>query len=100
MFPPKPFGTKVRKMFGCYSDRQIISDAKEIADIIGQTLSEMSSETSYPNDFIAFKRCEEEKSVDFLPSYAEDYNSAFPYHELKNALRKIQSNITRTKSNS
>ncbi|GBM41533.1 hypothetical protein AVEN_32335-1 [Araneus ventricosus] len=88
---------KVRKIFGCYFDTQnisflnyngqVISDAKEIANVIGQTLSEISSESSYPNDFIAFKKCEEQKSVDFLPSYA-DYNSTFSYHELKNALRK------------
>ncbi|GBL72146.1 hypothetical protein AVEN_115144-1 [Araneus ventricosus] len=89
---------KRRRIFDCYSDSpnisflnqngQIISDSKEIANIIGQTLSEISRETSYPNDFIIFKMCEEQKSVDFLPSYAEDYNSAFSYHELKNALRK------------
>ncbi|GBM05901.1 hypothetical protein AVEN_135269-1 [Araneus ventricosus] len=89
---------KVRKIFSCYSDTQnisflnyngqVISDAKEIANAIGQTLSEISSESSYPNDFIAFKKCEEQKLVDFLPSYAEDYNSTFSYHELKNALRK------------
>ncbi|GBM93400.1 hypothetical protein AVEN_151655-1 [Araneus ventricosus] len=66
----------------------VISDAKEIANVIGQTLSETSSESSYPNNFIAFKKCEEQKSVDFLPSYAEDYNSTFSYHELKDALRK------------
>ncbi|GBN38317.1 putative RNA-directed DNA polymerase from transposon X-element [Araneus ventricosus] len=93
---------KVRKVFGCYSDTQnisflnyngqVISDAKEIANVIGQTLSEISGESSYPNDFIAFKKCEEQKSVDFLPSYAEDYNSTFSYHELKNAL--IKSNPT------
>ncbi|GBL88620.1 putative RNA-directed DNA polymerase from transposon X-element [Araneus ventricosus] len=93
---------KVRKIFGCYSDTQntsflnyngqVISDAKEIAKVIGQTLSEISGESSYPNDFIAFKKCEEQKSVDFLPSYAEDYNSTFSYHELKNAL--IKSNPT------
>ncbi|GBM36913.1 hypothetical protein AVEN_14896-1 [Araneus ventricosus] len=89
---------KVRKIFGCYSDTQnisflnyngqVISDAKEIGNVIGQTLSEISSESSYPNDFIAFKKREEQKSVDFLPSYAEDYNSTFSYHELKHALRK------------
>ncbi|GBN24598.1 hypothetical protein AVEN_220058-1 [Araneus ventricosus] len=89
---------KVRKIFGCYSDTQnisflnyngqVISDAKEIGNVIGQTLSEISSESSYPNDFIAFKKREEQKSVDFLPSYAEDYNSTFSYHELKDALRK------------
>ncbi|GBM63258.1 hypothetical protein AVEN_110943-1 [Araneus ventricosus] len=32
--------------------------------------------------------CEEQKPVDFLPSYTEDYNSTFSYGELKNALRK------------
>ncbi|GBM48868.1 hypothetical protein AVEN_36925-1 [Araneus ventricosus] len=57
---------KVRKLFGCYSDTQnisflnnngqVISDAKEIANVIGQTLSETSGESSYPNDFIAFKK--------------------------------------------
>ncbi|GBN24737.1 putative RNA-directed DNA polymerase from transposon X-element, partial [Araneus ventricosus] len=67
---------------------KVISDAKEIGNVIGQTLSEISSESSYPNDFIAFKKREEQKSVDFLPSYAEDYNSTFSYHELKDALRK------------
>ncbi|GBM11505.1 putative RNA-directed DNA polymerase from transposon X-element [Araneus ventricosus] len=50
--------------------------------------SEISSGSSYPNDFIAFKKREEQKSVDFLPSYVEDYNSTFSYHELKDALRK------------
>ncbi|GBL93760.1 putative RNA-directed DNA polymerase from transposon X-element [Araneus ventricosus] len=89
---------KVRKIFGCYSDTQnisflncngqIISDAKETPKVIGQILSEISSESSYTNDFIAFKRCEEQKSVDFLPSYTEDYNSTFSYRGLKNALRK------------
>ncbi|GBN58765.1 putative RNA-directed DNA polymerase from transposon X-element [Araneus ventricosus] len=66
---------------------EVISDAKEIANVIGQILSEISSESSYPND-CAFKICEEQKSVDFLLSYAEDYNSTFSYHELKYALRK------------
>ncbi|GBM48557.1 putative RNA-directed DNA polymerase from transposon X-element [Araneus ventricosus] len=37
---------------------------------------------------LLLKKCEEQKSVDFLPSYAEDYNSTFSYHELKDALRK------------
>ncbi|GBN23768.1 hypothetical protein AVEN_104381-1 [Araneus ventricosus] len=88
---------KVRKIFGCYSDTQnisflnynvqVISDAKEIGNAIGQTLSEISSESSYPNDFIALKKCEQ-KLVDFLPSFAEDYNFTFSYHELENALRK------------
>ncbi|GBM44391.1 putative RNA-directed DNA polymerase from transposon X-element [Araneus ventricosus] len=53
-----------------------------------KVINPIFGESSYPNDFIAFKKCEEQKSVDFLPSYAEDYNSTFSYHELKNALRK------------
>ncbi|GBM11494.1 hypothetical protein AVEN_101903-1 [Araneus ventricosus] len=78
---------KVKKIFGCYPDPHnisflkfnghIISDAKEIANVIGQKLSDTSSEKFYPDDFIVFKRREEKQALDFLPSYGEVYNSGF-----------------------
>ncbi|GBN81960.1 putative RNA-directed DNA polymerase from transposon X-element [Araneus ventricosus] len=108
---------KVRKIFGCYSDTQnisflnyngqVISDAKEIGNVIGQTLSEISSESSYPNDFIAFKSTDPPlKSTDpenpliFVLPFVKNKNqrifclhmqkiiTIFSYHELKDALRK------------
>lgn len=44
-------------------ESQMISDVKDAANVIEKTLSEISNETSYPSNFIVFKKNEEQKPV-------------------------------------
>ncbi|GBL85216.1 RNA-directed DNA polymerase from mobile element jockey [Araneus ventricosus] len=67
---------------------QIISRIEGIANILGKKFAEVSSNEFYPQDFIVFKRREENFKFDFEPSCNEKYNIKFTMHELKDALNK------------
>ncbi|GBO24347.1 hypothetical protein AVEN_115722-1 [Araneus ventricosus] len=65
---------------------QIISDIKDIANVLGKTFAEVSSDEFYPQDFIVYKRQEERVEYKFESSSNENYNTDFTIYELRNAL--------------
>ncbi|GBN92329.1 putative RNA-directed DNA polymerase from transposon X-element [Araneus ventricosus] len=67
---------------------QIISDIERIADTLGESFAKISSEETYPQEFIKYKRSEEKKNLTFRSSSTETYNGPFALHELKIALSK------------
>ncbi|GBN27742.1 RNA-directed DNA polymerase from mobile element jockey [Araneus ventricosus] len=65
---------------------QIISHIKDIANVLGKTFAEVSSDEFYPQDFILYKRQEERVEYKFESSSNEIYNTDFIIHELRDAL--------------
>ena len=93
----KSIWSKVRKATGNFNfhslsfltvNGHVISDVKEIADALAASFSEVSSENSYPRNFIIYKHNEEKNILDFQPSTLEHYNTDFNIHELKRSLKK------------
>ncbi|GBN73219.1 hypothetical protein AVEN_256138-1 [Araneus ventricosus] len=95
---PKLLWDKIRKISGysknCFSlsvlnsNGQVITDIKEIANALGVTFATVSSETSYPQEFITYKTTEEGKVLNFTTNSNEEYNSDFNLTELKRAIDK------------
>ncbi|GBN95984.1 putative RNA-directed DNA polymerase from transposon X-element, partial [Araneus ventricosus] len=88
---------KVRKMLGSYSgqtisvlnsDGQVISDAKAIADTLGKAFAAVSSEESYPRNFVNLKKQEEMKTISFTSFPEEAYNADFTFQEFQNSLNE------------
>ncbi|GBN20879.1 hypothetical protein AVEN_38786-1 [Araneus ventricosus] len=92
----KELWRKVRKILGATDmgkslsilncNGQIISHIKDIANVLGKTFAEVSSDEFYPQDFIVYKRQEERVEYNFESSSNEIYNTDFTIHELRNAL--------------
>ncbi|GBO12206.1 hypothetical protein AVEN_19175-1 [Araneus ventricosus] len=95
---PKLLWDKIRKISG-YSKNslyisvlnlngQVITEIKKIANALGETFATVSSETSYPPEFITYKTTEEGKALNFTTSSNEEYNSDFNLTELNRAIDK------------
>ncbi|GBO37413.1 putative RNA-directed DNA polymerase from transposon X-element, partial [Araneus ventricosus] len=92
----KELWRKVRKILGTIDmgkslsvlncNGQIISRIKDIANVLGKTFAEVSSDEFYPQDFIVYKRQEERVEYKFESSSNDIYNTDFTIHELRDAL--------------
>ncbi|GBM50804.1 hypothetical protein AVEN_137119-1 [Araneus ventricosus] len=70
------------------SNVQVITVIKKIANALGETFATVSSETSYPQEFITYKTTEEGKILNFTTNSNEEYNSEFNLAELKRTIDK------------
>ena len=66
----------------------IITDKKEVANILAATISENSSSDHYCDSFREIKAKEEQKDISFDSNNSEVYNLSFNLLELKDALLK------------
>lgn len=66
----------------------IITDKKQIANLLASKIQENSSTTHYPPSFQKLKRNAESSPISFSTSVSEEYNVPFSMEELKDALLK------------
>ena len=69
-------------------DNEIITNKKEIANILADTISKNSSSDHYSTDFQKIKAVKERNPCNFKSDNSECYNESFSLMELKDALLK------------
>jgi hypothetical protein len=62
----------------------------EIIEILADHFSNISSNSNYSSEFLAYKQEEENKPLNIPPSYNEHYNANFTLKELHNALNECK----------
>ena len=86
---------KVNKISGKYSNRhtpvlrnnqEIVSDPAAVADIFGESLSNISR-GSQNSEFLKIKRKAESVPIQYPPDDGSDYNNVFTITEMENALK-------------
>ena len=94
---PKTVWKAIRKIKGKKSasslghlkvNGKVITDKKQIANLLASTISKNSSSQHYSPKFQAIKKQTEKKPVKFTSDNTEDYNQPFSLLELKEALQK------------
>ena len=65
-------------------NNSFITNKKDIADVIGKTISQNSSSTNYSAEF---QRIKNQKELNFNSSNHENYNMQFTIRELKESLK-------------
>jgi len=94
--PIKKTWDMIRKILGKKSNPHVsqlkvnnsfITNKKEIADTIGETISQHSSSTNYSTEFQRFKDQKEKTRLNFNSSNHENYNMPFTIRELKESLK-------------
>ena len=94
---PKTVRKAIRKIKGKKStsslghlkvNGKLITDKKQIADLLASTISNNSSSQHYSPKFQAVKKQNEKKTVKLTSDNTEDYNQPFSLLELKEALQK------------
>ena len=73
---------------------QLVTDGKEIADNLADSIQKCSSEQNYSAEFKRTKRREESTILDFSSDNQEEYNLPFSFHEMKQALSKTGDTAT------
>jgi hypothetical protein len=68
-------------------NNSFITNKKDIADTIGDTISQNSSSTNYSAEFQRFKNQKEKNRLNFKSSNHENYNMPFTIRELKESLK-------------
>lgn len=82
-------GKNSRESLKCLKvNDRVISNKKEVADILANTFHQNSSSENYCEEFQSVKRNAEKKPCDFQKDSAQDYNLLFNINELKDAITK------------
>lgn len=71
-------------------NKRIVSDEKEIADIIASNFQFFSSNENYSPSFLNFKKMEETQTIDFSTNTLEPYNSKFSKSELVTVMKTLK----------
>ena len=87
---------RVKKTMGIYTNKKIsflkqngqsITSIKNIANTIGETLSNLSNSNSYPEPFLTYKRKSERSAIKYKSDSLLHYNSPFTENGFNNSLK-------------
>ena len=72
----------------------LITDKKEVAEILAKNLSKYSSTENYPDEFQRIKILKEKRRLDFSSKNEEEYNLPFSVTELRQSLQRANDSVT------
>ena len=91
---------KIKGKGGCNSvnhlkvNGNLITDKKEVAEILAKNLSKISSTGNYSDEFQRIKMLEEKQCLDFSSKNEEEYNLPFSVTELRQSLQRANDSAT------
>jgi len=77
-----------RKLTHLIKDGKVITDRKDVSNLLASTIAHNSSSNHYSATFQRLKDRAERNSIDFTSDNSEVYNCMFSYEELKESLHK------------
>ena len=91
---------KIKDKGGCNSvnhlkvNGNLITDKKEVAEVLAKNLSKHSSTDNYSDEFQRIKMLKEKRRLDFNSKNEEEYNLPFSVAELKQSLQRANDSDT------
>ena len=91
---------KIKGKGGCNSinhlkdNGNLITDRKEVAEVLAKNLSKNSSTDNYSDEFQRIKMLKEKQHLDFSSENEEEYNLPFSVAELKQSLQRANDSAT------
>ena len=85
---------KIKGKGGCNSvnhskvNGNLITDKKEVAEVLAKNLSKDSSTDNYSDEFQRIKTLKEKRRLDFSSKNEEEYNLPFSVTELRQSLQR------------
>ena len=92
---------KIKGKGGCNSinhlkvNGNLITDKKEVAEVLAKNLSKNSSTDNYSDEFQRIKMLKEKRHLDFSSKNEEEYNLPFSVTELKQSLQRANELLRR-----
>ena len=91
---------KIKGKGGCNSvnhlkvNGNLITDKKEVAEVLAKNLSKNSSTDNYSDEFQRIKTLKEKRRLDFSSKNEEEYNLPFSVTELRQSLQRANDSAT------
>ena len=91
---------KIKGKGGCNSvnrlkvNSNLITDKKEVAEVLAKNLSKISSMDYYSDEFQRIKMLKEKRRLDFSSKDEEEYNLSFSVTELRQSLQRANDSAT------
>ena len=91
---------KIKGKGGCNSVKHLkvngnlITDKKEVAEVLAKNLSKNSSTDNYSDEFQRIKTLKEKRCLDFSSKNEEEYNLPFSVTELRQSLQRASDSTT------
>ena len=91
---------KIKGNGGCNSvnhlkvNGNLITDKKEVAEVLAKNLSKISSTDNYSDEFQKIKMLKEKQCLDFSSKNEEEYNLPFSVTELRQLLQRANNSAT------